>query len=135
MTPFLALALTSCGGGATSVGVGLQEFAVVQTRRAPTPGEGRSNSRTTATRRMRSSLSEPILGRGTSHRGGRLGRRGGLWVKVLDDVEEILSGEFEELTVDLEAENYVLICNIVEEKGGETEAHYALGMRAGSSIE
>ncbi|MBA2273967.1 MAG: hypothetical protein H0W21_08735 [Actinobacteria bacterium] len=50
-------------------------------------------------------------------------------------MEEILSGESEELTVDLEAENYVLICNIVEEKGGETEAHYALGMRAGSSIE
>jgi uncharacterized cupredoxin-like copper-binding protein len=53
---------------------------------------------------------------------------------VVDEVEDIPSGADETLTVDLEAGSYVLACNIVEKEDGETEAHYALGMRTAFEV-
>jgi len=37
--------------------------------------------------------------------------------------------------VDLDAGNYVLICNIVEEEDGETVSHYQEGMRTPFTVE
>lgn len=45
---------------------------------------------------------------------------------VIDEVEDIAVGATEELTVSLDAGNYVLICNIYS--ADEDEAHYAMGM-------
>jgi uncharacterized cupredoxin-like copper-binding protein len=56
-------------------------------------------------------------------------------MEVVDEVEDIPSGASEELTVSLEAGNYVLICNIVEEVNGELEAHYQMGMRVDFEVE
>lgn len=49
-------------------------------------------------------------------------------IVVVDEVEDLAVGATEELTVDLEAGSYVLVCNIWSEDEGE--AHYTMGMRA-----
>jgi uncharacterized cupredoxin-like copper-binding protein len=54
---------------------------------------------------------------------------------VIDEIEEFAVGGTEELTVDLDAGSYVLICNVVETTDGETEAHYELGMRTEFTVE
>jgi hypothetical protein len=61
---------------------------------------------------------------------------GGEGIEVVDEIEEIPVGESRSLTVDLEAGNYVLICNILqEEPNGTLEAHYSEGMRTGFTVE
>ena len=54
---------------------------------------------------------------------------------VLDEVEDIESGDTAELTLDLEAGDYVLLCNVVEEEDGEAESHFAEGMHANFTVE
>jgi plastocyanin len=56
-------------------------------------------------------------------------------IEVVDEVEDIPSKESRELTVSLDAGNYVLICNIVEEEDGEPESHFQEGMRVNFSAE
>lgn len=56
--------------------------------------------------------------------------------KVLDEVEDIESGDTAELTLDLEAGTYVLLCNVVEEEeSGEVESHFNEGMHATFTVE
>jgi uncharacterized cupredoxin-like copper-binding protein len=54
---------------------------------------------------------------------------------VLGEVEDIGSGDDGELTLDLEAGSYVLMCNLVEEEDGETESHFAEGMHAQFTVD
>jgi uncharacterized cupredoxin-like copper-binding protein len=54
-------------------------------------------------------------------------------VTVIDEIEDLPVGETQEVTVDLEAGNYVLICNIYS--ADENEAHYAEGMRTAFTVE
>jgi uncharacterized cupredoxin-like copper-binding protein len=56
-------------------------------------------------------------------------------MEVVDEIEDISPDDAQELTVDLEAGNYVLICNIVEEEDGEVESHYQEGMRSSFTVE
>ena len=51
---------------------------------------------------------------------------------LVDEVEEIEPGDTANLTVDLDAGNYVFICNIYDED--EQEAHYQEGMRTGFTV-
>jgi uncharacterized cupredoxin-like copper-binding protein len=56
--------------------------------------------------------------------------------KVLDEVEDIESGDTAELRLDLDAGTYVLLCNVVdEEETGEIESHFAEGMHATFTVE
>ena len=56
-------------------------------------------------------------------------------IDVLFEIEEFDPGGSESLTVDLDAGNYVLICNVVEEEDdGTVEAHYAEGMYVGFEV-
>lgn len=55
-------------------------------------------------------------------------------MEVIDEIEDLAVGASETLMLTLEAGDYVLICNIVEEEDGETEAHYALGMRSAFTV-
>jgi hypothetical protein len=48
----------------------------------------------------------------------------------LGEIEDIESGDSQTLTLDLDAGDYVLFCNIVEEEDGEVESHFAEGMYA-----
>lgn len=57
-------------------------------------------------------------------------------MEVIDEIEDIPVGETPTLTVDLEAGSYALICNILqEEPDGTLEAHYTEGMRTGFTVE
>ncbi len=57
-------------------------------------------------------------------------------LEKIDEIEDIAVGDTPSLTVDLKAGSYVLICNIVEEPDGETEAeaHYQEGMRTAFTV-
>lgn len=55
---------------------------------------------------------------------------------VVDEVEDLESGATEDLTVDLDAGDYVLLCNLVEEEDtGEVESHFVEGMHATFTVE
>jgi uncharacterized cupredoxin-like copper-binding protein len=53
-------------------------------------------------------------------------------LELVDEVEEIEPGDTGNLTVDLDAGNYVFICNIYDKE--EKEAHYQEGMRTGFTV-
>ncbi|HSJ50961.1 MAG TPA: hypothetical protein VLA90_06710 [Actinomycetota bacterium] len=53
-------------------------------------------------------------------------------IEVIGEIEEFPPGEAESGTFDLEAGNYVLICNIYDDD--EQEAHYAEGMRTAFEV-
>jgi uncharacterized cupredoxin-like copper-binding protein len=54
----------------------------------------------------------------------------GAGTQVIDEISFISSGSDDTLTIDLEAGNYVLICNFSRE-----EIHYELGMHAAFTVE
>jgi uncharacterized cupredoxin-like copper-binding protein len=54
-------------------------------------------------------------------------------MEVVDEIEDLAVGSSEDLTVTLEAGNYVLLCNIYSED--EEESHYAMGMHTGFTAE
>jgi len=56
-------------------------------------------------------------------------------VTVVDEIEDIASGTTQDLTVDLEAGSYVLVCNIVDDADDPPESHYAEGMHTGFTVE
>jgi uncharacterized cupredoxin-like copper-binding protein len=56
-------------------------------------------------------------------------------VELIDEIEDIAVGDTPTLTVTLDAGSYVFICNLVEEEGGETIAHYQQGMRVAFTVE
>jgi uncharacterized cupredoxin-like copper-binding protein len=53
--------------------------------------------------------------------------------EVIDEIEDLPVGESQSVTVDLEAGNYALICNIYDET--EDEAHYEQGMHTAFTVE
>lgn len=55
----------------------------------------------------------------------------GTGIQVVDEVEDIPTGEKETLKVNLEAGKYVLVCNVVEESQG---SHYKHGMRTAFTV-
>lgn len=54
---------------------------------------------------------------------------------VLGEVEDIEAGDTAELTLDLEAGDHLLLCNIVEEDDGGVESHFAQGMHTTFTVE
>jgi uncharacterized cupredoxin-like copper-binding protein len=56
----------------------------------------------------------------------------GAGIEVIGEIEEFPPGETDSATFNLDAGNYVLICNIWDES--EQEAHYQEGMRAGFTV-
>jgi hypothetical protein len=53
---------------------------------------------------------------------------------VIGEIEEFDPGQTQSATFSLEAGSYALICNVVEEEGGQTIAHYQNGMRAAFEV-
>lgn len=57
-------------------------------------------------------------------------------VDVVDEIEGLAVGASGEVTVNLTAGKYVLLCNIVQtEPDGTIESHYAKGMRSAFTVE
>jgi hypothetical protein len=54
-------------------------------------------------------------------------------IEVVDEIEDIPVGETQEVSADLAAGSYVLLCNIYS--ADEDEAHYAEGMRIAFTVE
>lgn len=54
-------------------------------------------------------------------------------VELIGEIEEFPVGETDSASFELDAGNYVLVCNIYDE--GEQEAHYAEGMRLAFTVE
>jgi uncharacterized cupredoxin-like copper-binding protein len=54
---------------------------------------------------------------------------------VLGEVEDVESGEQQQLALDLEPGTYVLLCNVTEEEDGEIESHFAEGMHTAFDVE
>lgn len=53
---------------------------------------------------------------------------------VLDEIEDIAPGQSRDITIQLDDDSYVLICNMVHREGGTVSAHYALGMRTSFQV-
>jgi uncharacterized cupredoxin-like copper-binding protein len=53
----------------------------------------------------------------------------GAGVELIGEIEEFDPGNTETATFTLSKGSYVLLCNVVEDEDGETESHYAMGMR------
>jgi uncharacterized cupredoxin-like copper-binding protein len=135
-----ALALTACtatggspsaGGGATTVDVTLQEWAVVPEAESAPAGdvtfvvtndgpEDIHEFVVLATDLAPGDLPVDEHGAVTEEGEG---------IEVVDEIEDISVGDTQELTVTLAAGNYVLLCNIYS--ADEDEAHYQMGMRIG----
>ena len=134
----LVFALTSCGGGATTVAVTLQEFSVLPEESEAPAGEVTFE----ATNEGPDDPHELVVARSDlapdalpTAEDGSVDEEGE-GVEVIGEIAEFAPGATETGTFDLEAGIYVLFCNVVEElEGGEVEAHYSLGMRAPFVVE
>lgn len=127
----LALVLPACGGGdeGGTVQVTLQEFAV--STDPATVGAGEVVFE--ATNEGPDDVHEFVVFRTdlgptelpTDENGAVV--ETGEGIELIGEIEDIPVGETQSVTLDLEAGNYVLICNIWDED--EQEAHYQEGMR------
>lgn len=123
------------GGGGTTVDVTLQEFSVIPAQDSAPAGSITFNVENTGPDDVhefvviKTDLAPDALP--TDEDG--VVEEEGEGMEVIDEIEDIPVGETQSLTVDLEAANYVLICNIWTEE--EQEAHYAMGMRMAFTVE
>jgi uncharacterized cupredoxin-like copper-binding protein len=147
-----ALALGACGDGEpsqapstqaptttahTTVGVTLQEFSVTPATQSAPAGQVTFEAKNTGPKDphelvvIKTDLEPGALP--TTPKGGV--DEEGAGVEAIGEIEEFEVGKTESKTLDLKAGSYVLICNVVEEDEGKTEAHYQLGMRAAFTVE
>ena len=132
----LAIGLIGCGTATTNVEVTLQEWAVVPSASSVPAGivsfevtnDGPDDVHEFVV--VRTDLAPSELP--TDETGAVL--EDGDRMEVIDEIEDLAVGSTETLALDLEPGRYVLICNIVEEDAGETEAHYAMGMRTAFTV-
>ena len=135
-TAIWAVAFVGCDGDGGTIGVELQEFAVVPDENSAEAGEVTFELENTGEETHEFVVIKTDLGATElpTAEDGSVDEEGS-GMEVIDEVEDIPAGESEELTLDLDAGSYALICNIVEEEEGEPEAHYAEGMRADFTVE
>ncbi len=122
------------GGGSTTVAVTLQEWAVVPAANSAPAGEvtfdvtndGPEDIHEFVVIKTDLDVAElPTDADGVVDEAGD-------GMEVIDEIEDIPVGETQSLTVELDAGNYVLVCNIWDEDEGE--AHYQMGMRTPFSV-
>jgi uncharacterized cupredoxin-like copper-binding protein len=125
----MALTVGSCGGGGGTVNVTLQEFSVGTDPTSIDAGELVFE----ATNEGPDDVHEFVVFRTdlaatelpTDENGAVV--ETGEGIELIGEIEDIPVGETQNVTLELEAGNYVLICNIWDED--EQEAHYQEGMR------
>jgi len=130
-----ALVATACQPAATTVDVTLQEWAVVVADDSVPAGEVTFS----VTNDGPDDIHEFVIIR-TDLAPGDLPvdehgavTEAGEGMEVVDEIEDIPVGDTAEVTVELEAGSYVLLCNIYS--ADEDEAHYAEGMRIAFTVE
>jgi uncharacterized cupredoxin-like copper-binding protein len=125
----LAFVAASCGGGGGTVTVTLQEFSIGTDPTSIDAGEITFE----ATNEGPDDLHEFVVFKTdlgptelpTDENGAVV--EDGEGVELMGEIEDIEVGDTKDVTLDLEAGNYVFICNIWDED--EQEAHYQEGMR------
>jgi uncharacterized cupredoxin-like copper-binding protein len=130
----LSLVAAACGGGKKTVGVTVQEFAVVPAESSSGSGETTFN----VTNKGPDDVHEFVVIKTdlapdalpTDENGAV--EETGAGIEVIGEIEDIPVGETPSVTLDLAAGKYVLICNIWDET--EQEAHYSLGMRTSFEV-
>ena len=120
---------TPAAGGATTIDVTLQEFAVIPAADAAPAGDVTFKITNDGPEDVHELV---ILKTDLGASGLPTDEDGavdetGAGIEVIDEVEDLALGASEDLTVTLAAGKYVLLCNIFDET--ENEAHYKLGMR------
>ncbi|HEU4528577.1 MAG TPA: hypothetical protein VFT80_11690 [Actinomycetota bacterium] len=132
----IALVATACGGDeGETVDVTLQEFAIAADPTSVGAGEvtfDTTNDGPDDPHELvvfRSDLAPDAL---PTQENGAVDESGE-GVELIDEIEEFPVGETQSMTLDLEAGNYVLVCNIYDED--EDEAHYQEGMRLAFTVE
>jgi uncharacterized cupredoxin-like copper-binding protein len=123
------------GGGGTTVDVTLQEFAVILAETSAPAG----SITFSVTNDGPDDVHEFVIVQ-TDLEPGDLPTdehgavdESGEGVTVIDEIEDLPVGETQEVTVELGAGSYVLLCNIFD--ADEDEAHYAEGMRTAFTVE
>jgi uncharacterized cupredoxin-like copper-binding protein len=121
-------AATSGADGATTVDVTLQEFAVLPSVDSAPAGEVTFN----VTNDGPEDVHEFVViatdldpGELPTDEHGAVDEEGE-GMEVVDEIEDLAVGDSAQLTVDLAAGTYALICNVYDED--EDEAHYQMGM-------
>ena len=133
----LVAGLAACGTATTSVDVSLGEFSIAPSVATAPAGivsfevtnDGPNDIHEFVV--IRTDLAVDALP--TDADGAVL--ENGEGIEVIDEIEDMAVGSSETLALDLEAGSYVLICNLVAEEDGVSEAHYAMGMRAAFTVE
>lgn len=132
------LSLVACGGGTeTTVAVTLQEFSVLPAQESAPAGSITFEVENTGPEDIhefvviKTDLAPDAL---PTAEDGSVDETGE-GMEVIGEIEDLATGATETLKVDLDAGSYALICNIVEEEGGDTLVHYQLGMRTGFTVE
>lgn len=131
----LTLLAAACWSGGQTVEVTLQEFSIGLSDSSASAGEvtfeatneGPNDTHELMVLRTDLSLTELPTDR------TRVVDEQGEGIEVVDEIEDVVVGDTQTLTVDLDAGTYVLICNIYDEE--EQESHYQEGMRASFTVE
>jgi hypothetical protein len=122
---------------ATTVAVTLQEFSVLPAPASAPAGQVTFQAKNTGPKDphelvvIKTDLEPGALP--TTPEGGV--DEEGAGVEALGEIEEFKVGETRSKAFELTAGSYVLICNVVEEEEGKTEAHYKLGMRTAFTVQ
>ncbi|HKE54353.1 MAG TPA: hypothetical protein VKC55_06255 [Actinomycetota bacterium] len=126
----------SATSGATGVDVTLEEFAIIPSPASVKAGEVSFHVTNAGPQEVHEFVvlktdlavdALPTKSDGSANEEGQ-------GITPIDEIEDIAVGATQTLTVSLDAGNYVLICNIVNKKGGETVSHYQQGMRAALTV-
>ena len=126
----------SATSGATTVDVTLEEFAIIPAPASVKAGEVTFDVTNAGPKEvhefvvLKTDLAVDAL---PTNSDGSADEEGAGITKV-DELEDIAVGATQTLSVSLDAGSYVLICNIVNKKGGETVSHYQQGMRAALTV-
>jgi hypothetical protein len=121
----------------TTVGVTLQEFSVLLAPASAPAGQVTFEAKNTGPKDphelvvIKTDLEPDALP--TTPKGGV--DEEGAGIEALGEIEEFKVGQTRSKAFDLKAGSYVLICNVVEEEEGKTEAHYQQGMRTAFTVE
>jgi len=135
----LVLAFAACGGddGGDGIDITLSEFAIAASPSSVTAGDVTFNISNGGAETHEFVVIQTDLGITELPTGedGSVSEEGE-GMTVVDEVEDLPSGDTAELTVDLDPGSYVFICNIVEEEDdGTSESHYQEGMRTSFTVE
>jgi uncharacterized cupredoxin-like copper-binding protein len=130
----LAIGSAACGGGGKTVKVTLREFEVVPAESSVESGEITFEANNTGPDDthefvvIKTDLAPDAL---PTDANGAVDETG-QGIQVIDEIEDVAVGQTKSVTVNLDAGNYVLICNVFDE--AEQEAHYAEGMRTAFTV-